>query len=90
MKTQQHCIACRGSTGPSDYHFSDQALCLACFEKVVRGGRSPRQTIEAVLFYHNDPNVGGPDDPLDHEDYRDLELLGLWPNAVSNRKGISK
>ena len=23
---------------------------------------------------------GGPDDPLDHEDYRDLDLLGLWPD----------
>jgi hypothetical protein len=39
----------------------------------------PRQTIQAVIIHRNDPDVGGPDDPLDHEDYRDLERLGLWP-----------
>lgn len=55
-------------------------LCAACWNKVQRGGRTPKLTIEAILVYNNDPTVGGPDDPLDHEDYRDLELLGLWPS----------
>ena len=54
-------------------------LCLDCCGKVRRGGRGPRQTIEAISIFNSDPDVGGPDDPLDHEDYRDLELLGLWP-----------
>jgi hypothetical protein len=77
------CIACQKPVGVSDYkHESgDERLCLGCFAKVVRGGREPLQTIEAVLFFENDPDVGGPDDPLDHEDYRDLELLGLWPRT---------
>jgi len=85
MNSQQQCIACQQPTGASDHHYDGMALCLGCFEKVVRGGRSPRQTIEAVLFYNNDPDVGGPDDPLDHEDYRDLELLGLWPESEVDR-----
>ena len=54
-------------------------LCVNCWDKVARGGRRPEQTLEAILFYRNDPDAGGPDDQLDHEDYRDLELLGLWP-----------
>ena len=56
-------------------------LCLDCCNKVRRGGRKARQTIEAISIFNSDPDVGGPDDPLDHEDYRDLELLGLWPKA---------
>jgi len=56
-------------------------LCPACWAKVQRGGRTPRQTIEAILYFYNDPEVGGPGDPLDHEDYRDLERLGLWPEG---------
>ena len=52
-------------------------LCTECWEKVARGGREPHQVMEAILIFHNDPEVGGPGDPLDHEDYRDLELLGL-------------
>ena len=79
------CAACRGPVGASDYRaelggeYSD--LCLACWGKVVRGGRTPQQTMEALLMYAGDDSVGGPDDPLDHEDYRDLELLGLWPET---------
>ena len=56
-------------------------LCGDCCEKVRRGDREPRQTIEAIVVFNSDPDVGGPDDPLDHEDYRDLELLGLWPET---------
>ena len=63
-------------------------LCMTCWGKVARGGREPVQVLEAILIYNNDPDVGGPNDPLDHEDYRDLELLGLWPeeedHAASN------
>ena len=53
-------------------------LCYDCCVKVRRADREPRQTIEAILVFNSDPDVGEPDDPLDHEDYRDLELLGLW------------
>ncbi len=56
-------------------------LCHNCCRKVRRGGREPRQAIEAIVVFKSDPDVGGPDDPLDHEDYRDLELLGLWPET---------
>ncbi len=56
-------------------------LCLDCCDKVCRADRKPRQAIEAILIFNNDPDVGGPDDPIDHEDYRDLELLGLWPET---------
>ena len=75
------CIACNKPAGESDYQHptGNERLCLACWERVVRGGRVPENTIEAVLYYPNHPDVGGPDDRLDHEDYRDLELLGLWP-----------
>ena len=54
-------------------------LCRDCCKKVSRGGRTAHQTIEAILILNNDPDVGGPRDPLDHEDYRDLELLGILP-----------
>ena len=55
-------------------------LCPSCWSKVERGGRTPRQTIEAILLSY-DPDFGGPDDTSDHEDLRDLERLGLWPDA---------
>jgi hypothetical protein len=29
-----------------------------------------------------DSQENRPDDPLDHEDFRDLELLGLWPEEA--------
>lgn len=42
--------------------------------------RPIERTIETILIYQNDPDVGGPDDPLDNDDYRTLKDLGLWPN----------
>ncbi|MBN2577645.1 MAG: hypothetical protein JXB10_01460 [Pirellulales bacterium] len=76
-----YCISCHAKEG-LDHKLEVRKdeplfLCSTCWNKVARGGRTPEQTIEAVLYYHNDPRVGGPDDPLDHEDYRDVELLGL-------------
>lgn len=66
-------------TGQEAHHTrlggDDYFLCFPCFRKVERGGRTPKQTIEACLL-QNDPEFGGPDDPCDHEDYRDLHLLG--------------
>ena len=55
-------------------------LCASCWSKVERGGRTPRRTIGAILSSY-DEDFGGPDDPCDHEDCRDLERLGLWPEA---------
>ena len=54
-------------------------LCPDCCKKVRRAGREPRKAIESIFIFNSDPDVGGPKDPLDHEDYRDLELLGIWP-----------
>lgn len=83
------CLACSAKLQPGDGHRDVDLqgetfrLCAACWAKVERGGRSPRQTVEAVLLSY-DPNFdGGPDDPCDHEDYRDLERLGLWPDRRS-------
>jgi hypothetical protein len=87
VRTILYCLACDGPIGESDYRTNKGdrfGLCLACFEKVVRGGRTPKQVIEALLIFLNDPNVGGPDDTLDHEDYRDMELLGLWPEKADD------
>ena len=49
------CIACGKPVSESDYHthaatdeYDAIHLCLACYERVVRGGRTPRQTAEAV------------------------------------------
>jgi hypothetical protein len=82
------CISCAQRIGPSDYKTHDATrkhpslhLCLACWNKVARAGRRPKQTVEAVLYYLNDPGAQGPDDILDHEDYRDLERLGIWPES---------
>jgi len=89
MSRKPTCIACNRPAGPSDYEthpatkkYDSLHLCLACWEKVVRGGRTPKQTVEAVLYYLNDPDAQGPDDELGHEDYRDLERLGLWPDET--------
>ena len=82
------CIACNWPIGDLDYKIESTdtfGLCLSCCEKCVRGGRNPKQIIEAVVTYQNDPDVGGPDDPLDQEDYRDLERLGLLPDAEKGR-----
>jgi hypothetical protein len=54
---------------------------MSCWDKVARGGREPREVLEAILIFDNDPDVGGPDDPLDHEDYRDLGRLGLLSDS---------
>jgi hypothetical protein len=56
-------------------------LCFDCCKKVRRAGREPHNTIEAILIFNCDPDVGGPTSPLDHEDYRDLELLGRRPET---------
>jgi len=76
------CIACGQhleiGSGAWGVEGQEERLCLTCWNKVARGGRLPRQTIEAVLSM-NDPEFGGPRDPCDHEDYRDLESLNLWP-----------
>ena len=60
-------------------------LCFDCCKKVRRAGREPHNTIEAILIFNCDPDVGSPTSPLDHEDYRDLELLGLWPETQPTR-----
>ncbi len=86
MESPPHCVACSGNVKAGDGHRDVDLqgetfrLCAACWSKVRRGGRSARQTVEAVLLSY-DPDFGGPDDPCDHEDYRDLELLGLWPDG---------
>jgi hypothetical protein len=36
------------------------------------------KVLEAVPIFNNEPNVDGPDDPLDREDFCDLTRLGLW------------
>jgi hypothetical protein len=53
-------------------------LCPDCQKKTAREGRTPRQTIEAVML-SKEPDFRGVDDPTcDEEDYRDLRLLGLF------------
>ena len=74
----------RGRGGRPGYHSvsAGRSLsCMSCWDKVARGGREPREVLEAILIFNNDPDVGGPDDPLDHEDYRDLERLGLLSDS---------
>ena len=45
-------------------------------------GQEPWQVLEAISLFNNDPDMGGPDGPLDHEDYHDLPRLGLWPEGL--------
>ena len=83
LTSPAECIACRRSieTGSGAWLRPDAPkapLCTACWNRVARGGRTPAQTIEAILLM-NDPDFGGPGDPCDHEDYRDFERLKLWP-----------
>jgi len=86
MNTDRKCYACEQAIPDGAEAYGAEVgqewsyLCPTCWGKVARGGRTPRQTIEAILFFHCDDDVAGPDDPLDHEDYRDLERLGLWPD----------
>ncbi|NOX52993.1 MAG: hypothetical protein GXP27_00860 [Planctomycetes bacterium] len=78
------CCACGANVGtagmtPGAFVFGEaHYLCAACWDKVERRGRSPRQTIEAVVRFRCDPAVGGEADPLDENDYEDLKRLGLW------------
>jgi hypothetical protein len=82
-----HCAACNAVVADDPdtirYRLEDafSYLCMSCWGKVARGGREPREVLEAILIFNNDPDVGGPDDPLDHEDYRDLERLGLLSDS---------
>jgi hypothetical protein len=80
--TKPHCVACH-SEAPNGAEINVQGetyrLCPTCWSKVERGGRTPRQVVEAVLLSY-DPAFDGPDCPCDHEDYRDLQLLGVWPS----------
>ena len=84
MKYKTECMACGKTLHPGDEgHGAKVAgkwsfLCAECWAKCERGGRTPRNVIEAILLSF-DPDFGGPADPCDHEDYRDLERLGLWP-----------
>jgi len=84
-----HCYACNTAVADDPDTIRHQLgdayfyLCMSCWDKVARGGREPRQVLEAILIFKTDPEVGGPLDPLDHEDYRDLERLGLWPDSDS-------
>lgn len=50
-------------------------LCMECRRKV---NRKLVQVMEAIYIFKTDPDVGGPNDPLEFDDYRDLELLGLY------------
>lgn len=52
-------------------------LCPECRKKVERFGRELFQTLEAIYIFKTDPTVGGPDDPLDNDDYCDLQFLGI-------------
>ena len=56
-------------------------LCMSCWDTVARSGREPRELLEAILLFNNVLDIGGPDDPLDHEDCRDLEWLGLLSDS---------
>ncbi len=84
LTASQTCYGCKGplpagaSAVGAEVGDKWSYLCPPCWARVERGGRKPADTIEAILIFENDPQVGGPDDPLDHEDYRDLERLGLW------------
>jgi hypothetical protein len=78
------CVGCeaeirRGdSVGVMASPAGEMALCRACWAKCERAGRKPCDVIEAVALSWA-PEFGGPDSDADHEDFRDLELLGLWP-----------
>ena len=54
---------------------------MSCWDKVARGDGEPREALEAILIFNNDLNVAGPNDPLDHEHYRDPERLGLLSDS---------
>lgn len=78
------CVACRttipqGSGAWALTEAPEIHLCMACWNRVARGGRTPRQTIYAVLMAYSG-EFGGPESEADHEDYRDLQRLGLWPD----------
>ena len=77
------CLQCRrgGRPGYDSVSAGRLLFCMSCWDKVAPGGREPREVLEAILIFNNDPDVGGPDDPLDHEDYRDLERLGLLSDS---------
>ena len=85
LQEPANCYGCTRSLSEGNYVEGAEVgdkwryLCPDCCDKVRRADREPRQTIEAILILNNDPDVGGPNDPLDHEDYRDLELLGILP-----------
>ena len=63
---------------------------MSCWDTVARGGREPRELLEAILLFNNVLDIGGPDDPLDHEDCRDLEWLGLLSDSPGGFKGIEQ
>lgn len=82
LNTMIKCLACdatlpEGAPARGLVRDGEQiVICEACWAKVERGGRTPRQVIEGLLL-RDDPEAGGPNDERDHEDFRDLDLLGL-------------
>lgn len=81
---EMKCLACDGeirrgeSAGVVASPTGELSLCRGCWTKCERGGRKPCDVIEAVALSWA-PEFGGPDSEADHEDFRDLEALGLWP-----------
>jgi hypothetical protein len=71
------CYACDAPV-PSDAPEDNLCLCRSCWLKAVRPGRENWMDVLGAVYkfkHQDDPEV----ERLDHEDYRDLARLGLWP-----------